>query len=362
MLKLSRYILSKNVSSPISLIHFVTNACNARCRHCFVRRELPRFRGAELSLDEISTVARNLGPETYNVSLTGGEPTLREDLAEIASAYASNTDFRTMLITTNGYYPERAVSAASSILRNHPHLDLIVSLSLDEVGERHDENREVAGCFERLMGTYRRLSDLIPRGLSLNVNVALSRYNQERIVEICRYAQREMSAASISCTATRGSPRCGDAVGFEADTYDEMCEFVERSMTGGTLPPVYSRFSVGRVLLNAKDSVKRRQISRTLRHRRFVSPCYAGALLGVLHAAGDVYPCELLDRPLGNVRESDYDLQKVWCSRRAQRVRRHIERTKCFCTYECAWTPNVLFNLRYYPALVWEMARRGGRL
>ena len=68
-----------------------------------------------------------------------------------------------------------------------------------------------------------------------------------------------------------------------------------------------------------------------------------------------MYPCELLiDRKLGNVREAGYDFRKIWFGEAAAGARKFIRETKCFCTYECFLTINILFNPRMMPAVLKE--------
>jgi iron-sulfur cluster protein len=74
-----------------------------------------------------------------------------------------------------------------------------------------------------------------------------------------------------------------------------------------------------------------------------------------MFANGDVYPCELLiDRKLGNVREANYDFKSIWFSKEAEASRRFIRESKCFCTYECFLTINILFNPTMMPAVLKE--------
>jgi cyclic pyranopterin phosphate synthase len=82
----------------------ITDRCNFRCVYC-----LPDGCGAAagpdpLSLDEIRRLVRafaDLG--FWKVRLTGGEPTVRRDLAEIVRAVATTPGVRKVGLTTNGY-------------------------------------------------------------------------------------------------------------------------------------------------------------------------------------------------------------------------------------------------------------------
>ena len=61
-------------NEPISLVHFVTNRCNARCSFCFIDFDNPKTFQNELTMNEIDTLTKNLGNSLLNVNLTGGEP------------------------------------------------------------------------------------------------------------------------------------------------------------------------------------------------------------------------------------------------------------------------------------------------
>ena len=84
-----------------------------------------------------------------------------------------------------------------------------------------------------------------------------------------------------------------------------------------------------------------------------------------MFSEGQVLPCELLiDKQIGNVRDVDYDFKKLWYSPKADEIRRYIRDTKCFCTYECFLTINILFNplvlprvFKEWTALKWSKLR-----
>ena len=52
---------------PLSLVHFLTNRCNARCSFCFIDFDNPDTFKGELSVDEIEKMSRNLGKSIQNI-------------------------------------------------------------------------------------------------------------------------------------------------------------------------------------------------------------------------------------------------------------------------------------------------------
>ena len=78
---------------------------------------------------------------------------------------------------------------------------------------------------------------------------------------------------------------------------------------------------------------------------QYQSPCYAGITNGIIYPTGDVFACEIRsDSKLGNLKDVDYDLRSLWFSPRADELRKDIKDNKCFCTFECQLSTNVLFN------------------
>ncbi len=88
-------------NEPMSLVHFITNRCNARCSFCFIDFNNPDTFKDELSLDEINKLTKSLGKSLLNVNLTGGEPFARKDIIDIAKIYLKNTTIQSLYITTN---------------------------------------------------------------------------------------------------------------------------------------------------------------------------------------------------------------------------------------------------------------------
>ena len=99
----------------MSIVHFLTNRCNARCSFCFIDFDNPDTFKGELTLDEIDKLTQNLGKSLLNVNLTGGEPFARKDIVDIAKIYLKNTTIQSMYITTNASLPDRIENFAKTI-------------------------------------------------------------------------------------------------------------------------------------------------------------------------------------------------------------------------------------------------------
>lgn len=89
----------------------ITDVCNFRCNYCLPDGyKPPSHKQTFLKVDEIQRIAKafaNLGTE--KIRITGGEPTLRKDFAEIAHTLSQTAGIRKVALTTNGYRMERDV-------------------------------------------------------------------------------------------------------------------------------------------------------------------------------------------------------------------------------------------------------------
>ena len=94
-------------TEPVSIVHFITNRCNARCSFWFIDFDNPETFKNELTLSEIDELTKNLGKSLLNVNLTGGEPFARKDITDIAKLYINNTNIQSIYITTNASLPDR---------------------------------------------------------------------------------------------------------------------------------------------------------------------------------------------------------------------------------------------------------------
>ena len=94
----------------------VTYRCNARCNMCDCWRD-PSRPEEEISLE----VIRKL-PEMAFTNITGGEPFIRKDLAEIVEELYKKSD--RIVISTNGYFTDRIIG----LCKRFPRLGIRISI------------------------------------------------------------------------------------------------------------------------------------------------------------------------------------------------------------------------------------------
>lgn len=348
-----RLAFDRHLAYPVYLVLFVKGICNARCLHCFLP-SLGEHQAAnrELTLDEIEKLSRHLGPCIYAVLLTGGEPFLRKDLGEILEVLSRNSQLRAIKVATNGFFTEEIVATWKRVLAQKRDKHYGVTISFDGPRELHDYIRGVPDIFDRAAATLKQLKQLefAHNNFEVDVNVTISRFNQEHLQPLYALLRDSMHAGNVICSVTRGSPRDQRAKEVALESYVAFSRHLAGDLASGALPG-HSRI-LGSDALNAVNIVQRKRIERMLREKKCISPCNAGRLSAVIGSDGQVYACELLNDVLGDLRQCDYDLVRIWNSPQAQILREKLSATGCFCTYENANLLNVLFGPRYYPAIL----------
>ena len=76
-----------------------------------------------------------------------------------------------------------------------------------------------------------------------------------------------------------------------------------------------------------------------LKCKALVSSCF-------ISPNGDVYPCTIFNKKLGNLKDVNYDLKKIWKSKRTSHVRNLIKQNNCNgCWTPCEAYQTILGNL-----------------
>jgi MoaA/NifB/PqqE/SkfB family radical SAM enzyme len=345
-------ILAKN--RPIHLTFFVTRRCNSKCPFCFYLRSSDSAAGdgQELTLDEIRRISASFGNLLW-LAFSGGEIYLREDLVQIARVFYENNKPTIMLFPTNGLLPELIREKTEQILKECPKSVITVKLSLDGLRGDHDEIRNTPGSFARTMESYGLLGPLLDAypHFELGINTVFCSANQEQMDEVIDFVAGLRNIKTHTISLVRGDLQDKGCKAVDFGKYLRAIERLERNLKHGKASTYRFR---GAGIKAAQDILQRRLIHRTMQEQRRLTPCYAGRLNLVLTETGAVYPCEILTRSMGNVRDCGYDIRKLLLSAEAKETVGFIKDGGCYCTHECYFMTNILFNPGLYPGLLRE--------
>jgi MoaA/NifB/PqqE/SkfB family radical SAM enzyme len=332
---------------PLHLVFFVTNVCDFACQHCFLiaNGELNDRSRRALSLDEIEAVARSV-PSLFALSLTGGEPFLRKDYPEVVALFARHTRMQTLSTVSNGVQTDRILPPLERVLAETK-LDVFLTISLDGSAATHDIIRRKPGAFGRTLATIRELQALRERypRFALGINSTYIGSNYADLMELYDVLE-DIRPHFVTLNMMRGRDWTDLPLGLSADEYRRL-----NDRKNALMARVAGTRTLTQRLMRAKDAVMTELVAHTHERQASLFPCYGGRLFGVLKDNGDVFPCEQLTTPFGNVRDEGLDFMRVWRSGVAERERRFIVDRRCHCTYECVMSANVLFNPRFYPRL-----------
>jgi len=345
----ARRVLSPS-GPPIHLTLYVGGACNLRCRHCFHWKEVAASApGPALAdLQRLADSLARTGPLLW-VSLGGGEPFLRSDLADVARAFGRH-GLRHLAVPTNGLVPERQAAFVDRVLAENEDLHLTVSVSFDGPPAIHDAIRQVPGGHARAMASVRALRERArnePR-LSFGILVCVTRENEAVLADHVEELVRELRPDNVTINLARGTALDLRLLQVDVARYEEVVERKRALQRSGALP--YFRFPLSR-LAAARDDLMYDRVASVARGTPASLPCTAGTLSAVVFENGEVHSCEILGRSIGNLNDVEWDLARLWDESAARELRRDIRATGCACTWECAQADNVLFRARSWPRL-----------
>mgnify|MGYP001123468185 CR=1 FL=1 len=153
-------MLCRAPRAPLNVHLELTNKCNLRCSMCDIWRlykERPELIDKELTKEHWFSIIEELKEMgTKAISITGGEPLLRDDLFEIISK-AKDLGFLVHLNTNGTINSEKHIKGLID-----SGIDS-VTVSLDFPNERHDERRGVNGVLNKGIDTIIMLKDKVNR-------------------------------------------------------------------------------------------------------------------------------------------------------------------------------------------------------
>lgn len=288
------YTKAFNKNRPVSVIIELLTQCNLRCEHCY----LPSHTNSGLSFEKIKDLLfelRELG--VVNVSLTGGEIFLRDDLFEIIKV-ARSLYMRVFLLSNGTLLNKKSISKLKQL-----HISEFSTTIFSMNPEIHDSITQKKGSLSLLLDN---LEELKKTGIRVCVKTPLMKKNLENFVDIQTYCKKNNFDYLVSPLIF--SKNNGDSSPKELRIQDrELCS-----------------------AMKIIDSINRNDHL----HAKDV-PCAAIFYSFAIDCQGDVYPCNSFFYKVGNVYQQS--LRDIWYSSEELKLIKSIRNSDLKCCIECEY-------------------------
>ena len=335
---------------PTQIANFaVTYKCNSKCLNCNIWQK-PINRN-ELTLKEIKLFLQNnsnLLKKVKSIQLTGGEPFLRDDLPSIIKTINYSNPKCSIWIPTNALIPNRISYMVKQIIQWE--ITLGISVSVDGIGKTNDIQRGITGSYKKALKTIKNLSDIRKRyqNLKLSIGFTLSPNNFNEVTKVQELANEHDFDFSLR-------PVNISQIYYENEGrifYDHEVKKILKNVSNSTIKRkgwlrsltflAYVR-GIPRFLKDPKD----RPIN-----------CSAGTRSFFLDPYGNIYPCIVFNRKMGNIREKNFT--EIWYSQEAEEIRREIYEKKCpGCWLECETFRDIINDEKYLAETFLNTALKG---
>ncbi|MFQ5662501.1 MAG: radical SAM protein [Terriglobia bacterium] len=330
-----------------SIFIFVTSRCNSLCRTCFYWDQLNK--NQDLSFDQIRTVSET-APEFGKLWVSGGEPTMRDDLDEIICTFYRNNHIHTLNLPTNGLLADNLDRIIHRVLKDCPNLTIDLNFSIDGLANTHDTIRGVPNNFQKTLATMERMKQKYAgvRRLRRNVVTVITRENYDELVHLgLAMLKRDLSHGQYF-EIIRGNPMDlslknitrQDLKALHHKLYAVHEAHAERLFAHVVpkfrwFPKMYYLGTLKLIFETHEQNLER--------PRKWAMPCTAGVTSIVIDHNGDFRACELR-QPLGRLQDHNFNLAAALHSAAMQKEVKAIPEANCWCTHSCWISDSLKFS------------------
>jgi MoaA/NifB/PqqE/SkfB family radical SAM enzyme len=344
-----------------SLFLFVTSRCNSLCRTCFYFDKLNST--DDLTYDQIARISAT-APPFQKLWLSGGEPFLRERLADVVAMFVSRNGVRNVNLPTNGLLPEKILPAIDRMLELCPETGIDLNFSIDGLQRTHDAIRGVPDNFVRTLSTMRQAEQRYGgiRHLRRNVLTVITSENYDEIVPLAEYLAEHTGIDGHYFEVMRGQ---APDPSLKFALRERIADLHRRLMP-------FHRHYARKLFAHLPPGVRQAATTYYLGNLRFHfdlheqcveapeswgMPCTAGETTIVIDHNGRFRACEMRGI-VGDLHDYDFDIGRALESEAMRGETAAIPGANCWCTHSCFIQDSSKFSAR---AQLWRIPLAGVR-
>jgi len=308
-----------------------TYRCNSRCQMCYIWKN-PTDQKEEVSVETLAKLPGGFD----NLNVSGGEPTLRRDLAEIIDVLYPKA--RILEISSNGLHPEKLVP----IIKKYPKIKVRLSVEGDEA--TNNRIRGEKDGYATKMAGMRALQEA--GGEDLGFAFVIQDENVDQLVRVYDMARKMGVELSTSTLHNAWQFYKNDNYFYDRKTVARKVEGLITSQLSSKQPKNWFRAYLNLGL-----------IEKILGHQRLIS-CTAGSDFAFIDPWSDVWSCNVRsDLLMGNLARQSW--ADIMASPEARKAREKVHACKQNCwmvtTARTAMRSNIVPQLPKMGPLMWVL-------
>jgi len=334
VLHITKKLLASNftrLDAPCKITFALTYACTFLCKTCNIGRNYlanpKKIKAGELTLEEVGKIFANATPSW--LQLTGGEPFMRDIHALLKTIVEHDDQLYVVHMTTNGFATNYIVDQVKKILAlGIPRF--VVSVSIDGFEDYHEEVRGVKTSFQRCINTFRELQKLESKHFNVFISYTSSPFNIGRIEAFITGMRDKygINPKYIHMNLYHTSDHF-----FKNADQKKTAEYTQQVLNEIKTYKKYKKGNDFKVafLENRYSSFVEDFVTSGITPL----PCKALNSSCFLDPYGNVYPCLIWAKPLGNLKDYNYDLRKLWQEAHVKQAQQQAHNLTC----PNCWTP-----------------------
>ncbi len=274
----------------------ITYRCNAKCNMCDC------FRNPSRPEEEIDLETLEKLPDMSFTNITGGEPFIRQDIADIVRLLYKKT--KRIVVSTNGYFTDRIIK----LCEEFPEIGIRISIEgLEET------NNAIRGIPDGFNIGYKTLKKLVEMGhKDIGFGMTVQDINCKDLIPLYDLSDElKMEFATATLHNSFYFRKTDNKIvnkQMVAEEFEKLINILLQSKS----PKKWARAYFNHGLIHYLYGQKR------------LLPCEMGTNGFFLDPYGNVLPCNGSNESwsMGNLNEQTWD--EIWCSEQAKKVRNQV--------------------------------------
>ncbi len=324
-------MIKSDVPRPTDASVILTYRCPMRCVMCNIWKS-PTKRSEEIKASDLKTL-----PRLKFINLTGGEPFIREDLADIVEECYRHT--KRIVVSTSGWFEDKVAALAERF----PNIG--IRISIEGLSQKNDELRGHAGGFDKGLRTLLRLRRMGLKDIGFGCTV--SNNNSKDMLALYQLSlSLGMEFATAAFHNSYYFHKEDNVITNKEEVCKNFAQLIEWQLKESH-PKSWFRAWFNMGLVNYIEGNRR------------MLPCEAGSANFFIDPWGEVYPCNGLEErywkeSMGNIRDASF--KEIWESERAREVRLRVRSCPKNCWMVGTASP-VMHKYIKYP-MVWAVKNK----